>query len=838
MAASRARLVLAGAVLAVLLYAGASRVGPVPALGGFLDPAGGAWALARVADLPRRSAARIPGLGAPVEVRYDDRGVPHIFAASEEDAWRAEGYVVARDRLFQLELQTRAAAGTLAELLGPNPRIVAADRTARRRGLGRAADRIFAGLDSTALIARAVRAYAQGVNAWIAGMSRGELPLEYRLLGARPAVWEPRHSLYLFHQMALTLAWDDPTLLRLRVRGLVGAAATEALFPLNSPIQEPIQPNGEAAPRYDFVRPLPPPGVPDTAAELVADARERAGLGLGLSQRRPGDGDAIGSNNWTVGPGRTAAGRALLAGDPHLELTLPSIWYEIHLHVAGGPDVAGVTLVGSPGVIIGFNRNVAWSFTNTGADVRDLYVETVDDSLRPARYRLDGEWRPVERRVEVVRGRHGAVLATDTVYFTHRGPMLREGGRWLSTRWTPFEASRPGEEFLRLDRAATVAEWLDGWKGYVAAAQNGVAADRAGTIAVRSTGKYPVRPGDGRGDELREGSTRAADWTGYLPLELYPFSLNPPQGFLASANQQPVDPRMNPRYFGSNWYSPWRALRINQLLRADSAVTPDAMRRYQTDPGSARADAFVPLFLGSAAALDAGGRSDDTLRRAAKLLAEWDRRYSRDNRRAMLFETAMGQLTRLVWDELVPPAARGDTAAEPVEVPAEAVLLELASDSTSAWWDDRRTPLVERRDAILGAALRRGLLLALRDLGPPDGDGWLWSRAHHANIYHLLRIPALSALDLPVQGGPSTLSPSPGRGNFGPSWRMVVELGPRVRAWATYPGGQSGNPASPRYRDRLETWLAGDLDTVLFPATPAELPAARTRSVLSLTGRR
>jgi penicillin amidase len=831
-----ARSVLAGAVLAVLVYAGARRVGPVPALGGFLDPANGVWGLARSANLPVHSAARIPGLTSPVEVLYDDRGVPHVFAATEEDAWRAEGFVVARDRLFQLELQTRATAGTLSALLGP--RLLEVDRAARRRGLAGAADRTFAALDSGAAIFRAARAYAAGVNAWMDAMPRAELPIEYRLLGTRPERWEPRYSLYLFNQMALTLAWQDETLSRIRVRGLVGASATEALFPLNSPIQEPIQPNGEGAPRYDFVRPLPRPGAPDTAAENASREREGVEVALGLSPRNPGLGDAIGSNNWAVGPKRSASGHALLAGDPHLELTLPSIWYEIHLHVPGRLDAAGVTLVGSPGVIIGFNRNVAWSFTNTGADVRDLYVETVDDPARPTRYRLDGGWRPVQARIEVVRGPGGRVLATDTVYFTHRGPMLREGSRWLSMRWTPYEAAHPGEEFVGLDRAGSVAEWLDGWKEYVAAAQNGIVADRTGTIAIRSTGKFPVRPGDGRGDELRDGSTSAADWPGYLPLELYPFSLDPAQGFLASANQQPVDPRVNPRYFGSNWYSPWRAMRINQLLRADSAVTPDAMRRYQTDPGSARADAFAPLFLAAARAEDAAGRGDDTLRLAARLLGEWDRRYTRDNRRAVLFEAAMSALVPLVWDELIPAAGRDSAAAEPVEEPAEAVLLELASDSTSPWWDDRRTRAVETRDMILAAALRRGLLAALRDHGAPDGGGWVWSAAHHANIYHLLRIPAFSALGLAVQGGPSTLSPSPGSGTHGPSWRMVVELGPEVRAWATYPGGQSGNPASSRYRDRLAGWLAGTLDPVLFPASPADLPAARVRSALHLTGGR
>lgn len=824
------RLLFALALCAASLYAAARPIGPAPALGPFLDPASGVWGLARTANLPPAFAARIGGLTAPVEVVYDERGVPHVFAATEEDAWRAQGYLVARDRLFQMELTARAASGTLSELVGA--RAVETDRAARRRGLAWSAERLFQSADAGSLLSRAASAYAEGVNTWIDGMRPAELPLEYRLLGARPRKWQPLHTYHFFNQMALTLAYEDETFLRLRARSLIGAAATEALFPVNSPIQEPIQPNGLSAPRYDFVRPLPGPGAPDTMAALAVAEREALDRALGLTPRPRGDGDAIGSNNWAVAPARSAAGHALLAGDPHLELTIPSIWYEIHLQVAGGLDVAGVAFPGAPGVIIGFNRNVAWSFTNTGADVRDHYEETVDDSTAPATYRLDGAWTPVERRVEFLRGRGGELLGTDTLYFTHRGPMVKDGARWLSVRWTPFEA-RGGEDFLQLDRAGSVAEWLDLWKGFVAPAQNGIAADRAGTIAIRSTGRYPIRPGDGRGDTVRSGGTAGSDWRGDVPLVEYPFALAPSQGFLASANQQPVDPRANRRYFGSNWISPWRAMRINQLLRSDGAVTPEAMRRYQTDPGSPRADAFVPAFLSAAAALDRAGRSDDSLRRAALLLSEWDRRYTRENRRAVLFEAALRALPALLWDELIPA---GDTTARPIVQPQDQVLLELAADAGSAWWDDRRTTETETRDAILARALRVGFSRVLREHGPPDGDGWIWANAQHANIYHLLGLPALSALGLPVQGGPSTLSPSSGAGTHGASWRMVVELGPEVRAWGTYPGGQSGNPASAWYMDRVPRWAAGELDTLLFPKSAADIPAGRVRSRLSLTG--
>ncbi len=319
-------------------------------------------------------------------------------------------------------------------------------------------------------------------------------------------------------------------------------------------------------------------------------------------------------------------------------------------------------------------------------------------------------------------------------------------------------------------------------------------------------------------------TVRQATGSATGPLAELPQAIDPAQGYLASANQQPIDPRIQPRYLGANWYSPWRALRINALLRADSAVTPDAMRQFQTDPGSALADRFVPAFL--AAAGRAPGR--DSLQRAAALLAQWDRRNVKSNQRAVLFEEAIRQLSPLLWDEL---EARSPGEASP-PTPGLAVVAELLADSASLWWDKRSTPdLVEDRDAILAEALVGALTETVRLHGEPDAGGWRWDKIRHANIYHLLRLPALSALDIPVQGGMSTLNPSSGRGTFGPSWRMVVELGAEMRAWGIYPGGQSGNPASSRYLDRLPAWVDGRLDTLFVPRTADE---AGTRLVSDL----
>jgi penicillin amidase len=817
----------AAVVLAALLYAGFRSIGPVPPLGSLLDPANGTWASAAATNFPSVQSRTIRGLSEPVQVVFDDRGVPHIFAKTELDAYRALGFVVARDRLFQMETQTRAASGRLSEWAGRG--VLEMDRDARELGLAWSAERKLAKADTASASYRALLAYADGVNHWIATMRPRDLPVEYRLLKKRPITWEPIHSLYFMSQMSRTLGLNDATMRRLRAQGLVGKEAADALFPLNSVIQEPIQPNGLGAPRYVF-SPLPAAGAPDKSVASAVGIVEGLLVSLARAGRTTG-GDALGSNSWAVAPSKSSTGHALLAGDPHLDLTLPSVWYEMHLVVPGQIDVAGVGFPGIPGVVIGFNRNVAWTFTNTGSDSHDYYREVVDSANAPKRYRVDGAWRNLHRRIEVYRGPAGEVLATDTVFYTHRGPMRRIEGAWVSMRWTAFEPSDELEIFLRAARASTSDQWLDAMSGFVAPTQNGLVADRSGNIAIRSAGLYPVRPGEGRGDLIQDGSRSSSDWSGALPLSSYPFSKNPAQGFLASANQQPVDPAQNPVYMGSDWYSPWRAMRINSLLRSTAKVTPDDMRKFQTDPGSARADAFVPLFLAAARRVDSAGVSTPALKRAATLLGEWDRLYVRENKRATLFEAAMLDLARRTWDELSSPGTDGTPE---FILPESQQLLRLSTYPESDWWDHRATPARETRDVILAASLEAAYTKLLEEKGDPATESWLWSNNRHANIAHLLQIGPFSAKKISVQGGPSTLSPSGGDGKQGASWRMVVELGPEVRAWGVYPGGQSGAPASARYRDRLSRWTMGQLEPILFPRTEKEIDRRRIISTLTL----
>lgn len=818
-------------VLAALSYAGARPVGPVPALGAVLDPANGVWSTALSAELPLDAATSIAGLSAETRVIYDDRDVPHIFAPTELDAYRAMGYVVARDRLFQMEMQARAGAGTISEVAGGSAAVLELDRQTRELGMGRAAERRMKNVDTTSRHWAQLVAYSDGVNSYIDGLKPRDLPIEYKLLGAKPMRWSPEKTFNLTMRMGWTLASSDDELTRLRVSALVGKAAAEALFPMHAPIVDPIQPNRDVVARFDSVT-ITPPGAPDTTALALLDKFTNSGLGKLASLISPRGMDAIGSNNWAVSPSRSASGHALLAGDPHLELSLPSIWYEVHLVVPGKLDVYGVTIPGAPGVVIGFNRDVAWTFTNTGADVMDYYVETVDDPASPKQYKLDGAWKPLEIRPELYRNASGKVVRTDTSRFTHRGPMAKVEGRWISVRWTVLESTRDHEAFLKASTSTTAMGMLDSAAAvYDAPAQNMLVADRGGNIGLRSTGLYPIRADTGRGDIMRDGSLSKSDWIGRWSLAEYPQGFNPTRGFLSSNNQEPLDPRDQPRYLGANWERPWRGMQINKLLYADSAVTPDAMRLYQSDPGSARADFFVPVLLAAALSQTSHPQAEK-LRHAATLIGEWDRKVTKQNSRAVLFEGIMSQLSRMLYDEL-----RKDSTVQ-APVPNDMITATLVSQPDNAWWDDKRTSAGENRDALIANAIVAGFDAVSKQYGEPTGENWQWDHVRTARINHVLRLAPFSRLNVPVQGGTSTLWPSSGSGTHGPSWRMVVELGPTIRGWGTYPGGQSGNPFSKRYDNRITQWSNGELDSLRVPATAEQLSSSQQHARLVLTPRR
>ena len=819
------RLLSSVTLLVVSLYLGNTRLGSLPPLLDFLDPTRGVWTIINSADQSKSDVGPLEGLSAEVQIIYDHRQVPHIYGETVEDVLLGLGYAVAKDRLFQLELQTRSAAGTLSEILGKE--VLPVDREMRQLGLAWSAEKNHAELDPTSQSYRYQSAYAQGVNAWINQMTLSDLPLEYHLIGKRPMEWLPQYSAYLMKRMGWTLSMKNTERQTSLASGLVGPTAARALFPVDSWIQEPIQPNGQIEPRFD-PNALPTPINPHNNGQEISYISE-----LFESSKKPSQDEftetTLGSNSWAISPSRSLSGNPIIAGDPHLGLSLPSIWYEAHLIVPGQLDVYGVTIPGSPAIAIGFNRNVAWTFTNTGSDVMDFYREQIDDPNNPQNYSLDNKWQSLEKRIEPYLDVDGTILAVDTVLHTHRGPTFRENQDYISMRWTVLEESGELDALSRIARAQSVDEWMSGMESWVAPTQNGLVIDRSGNIGIRSSGRYPVRPKGNLGNVIQDGTISGSDWTGWLDVSEYPGSVNPKQGYLTSSNQQPVDPAVFDSYLGSDWPPPWRAMQINKLLRSEDVYTIEDLIDFQTHPGSARADIFVAAFL--EASKNRNEPSDANLKQAKTLLMEWDRRYTKDNERAILFEVAMQKLAENTWDELKDPQGRM------LVRPGSTVLAGLLQAPENKWWDNRGTEnILETRDDILVKSLSEAVEIVSGRYGPAVEGGWQWSRLQTANIYHLLNIPGLSALKLPVQGGPETLNPSSGNGRHGASWRMAVEFGDTIIARGVYPGGQSGNPLSPSYKNRLDDWSSGKLQELYFPQSQEELANSSVKSVRLIPG--
>jgi len=812
----RSRLVLkeivsvALAVVFVVLFA--MPLGPLPPLGNLLNPNGGVWTTAEGAKRAAFEELRIPGLDGDVTVLRDTWGVPHIFATTNHDLFLALGYVHAQDRMWQMDIQYRFAAGRLSEVLGKS--YVGPDTFLRTIGLEREAVRYLATLPSSDSTRLVLEAYAAGVNEWIARTAARDLPLEYKLLNYAPEPWTPRHSLTEGGLIAFGLSADFTDVELGLLQDGLGPAAVDELFPVTPPIPiPPVMPNGTrgGGPAID----------PAAARDILAKAR---GLEPFVSPLR----DGIGSNNWVVAGNRSSTGRPLLAGDPHLSFQLPAIWYEVHLR-GGDYDVYGVTFPGIPGVFIGFNRDIAWSETNTGADVTDFYRETVNPA-NPDEYRFRNRWLPFETIPETIRVKGGADVAV-TVKRSVHGPPVTERGETVAMRWTGNESGTDVAASLAWMKAGTWTEFRDALRLFKNPAQNFAFASwdpalQASTIAIRSNGLFPIR-NNTLGRVPLDGASGDFEWTGWVPFDAYPEAVNPPEGYVASANQIPAG-QGYPHYLGWQWDPGYRARRINGLLSAtisaNGTVTPRDMRTFQGDTLDVAAREFIPFILAANP-----GCPTVVCRQAVLALAQWDYRMETNRTGATIWYTFIRKFRE---DTFGDEWAAGNVS--DLMLPYPDVLERLVKSSpNSPWFDDVRTAGVERRDDIL----RRAMTETVADLAARLGNDpftWSWGRVHTRVFAHLSGLDALQRGPYPAEGDDITLDTGAGlEAHAGPSWRMVVTLGTPEDSTTVFPGGESGNPLSVHYADQLEVWLRREHKTVSYPATAA-LPAGRLESTLIL----
>jgi len=773
-----------------------TRIGILPPIGKFLDPFAGFWQNSEGQSSPYEEIVTVPGLEKSARVFYDERRVPHIFAESETDLYFLQGYITARERLFQMQLQAFAASGRLSEMFGEIA--FETDRLARRRGMAWAAERSVAALNSNEKMMGIIQAYSNGVNAWLENMSIRQIPLEFKMLDLKPESWSPLKTLALLKYMSNMLtgkSWDFGFTNSLAI---LGPDEFKRLFPRQPDSQDVIVP-----PPYDTVETLTTIDTPEFFQPVT-------GVGALI---QPEIDASLGSNNWAVSGTKTKSGKPILCNDPHLALNLPSIWFEMQLH-GPGINVYGVALCGAPGIITGFNQNIAWGVTNASRDVQDWYrIEFRDSSM--SEYEFDGKWVKTEMRTETILVRGGQAVM-DTVLYTLHGPVVYDSrfsdpGKPinLAMRWTAHDESNESMTFYGLNRAKNHDDYREAISHFLSPGQNFVFASSNGDIAITHQGRFPVR-WPWQGWFIMDGSDPKHLWQGWIPNDDNPHILNPERGFVSSANQAPVT--ITYSYDVSGWYENFRNRRINEQLNGATGITPEDMMQLQNDNFSWTASMTAPLLLSN---LDTGNIPEKGMK-YYDAMRQWNYYFEPERIAPSLFELWSKETYRRIWADDLPDG----------EWPSVHHTLELLkSDSTFKYSDDKSTPgNVETFSDLVNASFQYAVD-SLERMSVQSYDGVHWTDLKGTFLQHLMRVEPFNRRNIRNGGGANIVNAT-GQRN-GPSWRMIVELGDVPRAWGIIPGGQSGNPGSPFYDNQVSTWVAGEYYELIYLISPDALPAGK-----------
>lgn len=762
---------------------------------------------------------KLPGLAAAVEIVFDTHGIPHVFAKSWTDACRALGYVHASDRLWQMDMFRRRAEGTLSQVLGSDQ--LEHDKLVRRLGIARGCREIWESDAIPAEMRAQLEAYTEGVNARIEELQKTGFSGMFNSLDYEPELWKPVDCTTFGKYMA----WDqsgteDDLWFGVMVEKL-GVQAVEELWPLDRPYEIPTVSRQADRTKLSAVPLEPIPGAAD-AFETARQALARAGwFQRGLS---------FGSNNWAVDGTKTKSGKPILASDPHLGFTLPSLWYTCHLSV-NGRNVAGVTFPGSPVVIIGHNDRIGWGITNMQSDAVDYFVETTRPG-DPLQYRHRGEWKRVERRTEQIPLRDEEPVEID-IHSTVHGPIISREGRAITLCWTGLGPTSEMIAFWEMNHAQNQQEWLAAADKITAPPLNLCYADAEGNILLHPCGKHPVRL-SGRGRIPMDGASGDFDWGDSIPRESLPLVHNPAEHFVASANGRPA-PLGYPYYLGWMWDPSYRTRRIHEMLSTADNLTIESMQSIQLDAHDLCAERFLPAMLSS---LETEPLDDSYAKLVADALKQWNYDAVPDSVGPIVWVCWLDAFRSAVWDDEW--TARGIKKAagswgfsglnrrEPMMEVLEFMTLE---NPEAIWFDDRATDEREHRDDIA----RRTFLEVCKKLQAAHGDKLTkleWKHFNRLKINSMTAEGTLAREAGPVPGTKFTVNPGSDGGTVGggASFRMIVDFGDPGASIGVYPGGQSDDPASTQYDDQMKLWAAGKYAPLGLVSDPSKLPTGTART--------
>lgn len=776
----------------------------------------------------------VGGLQQEVTVDRDRWGVPHIRAASVEDLAEAQGYVMAQDRLWQMDLLRRVARGQLSEILGE--RTLQIDKDFRTLGLGRAADREATILEPEPR--KILEAYARGVNHFIE-QHRNSLPLEFSLLDYKPQAWKAADTLAISGYMyrTLTNTWERE-LNRAKVTERAGPDRARDLFSQESSMDHFVvgDPNvlndgsqrSATDPDDEDDDDMPSDTVlkaqghgpgditwPSSELDLTSAIAESIQGFLAESQNEIRQG--LGSNNWVVGGAHTATGKPLLANDTHLELMIPSIWYEVHL-TAPGWNVKGFTLPGAPMVIIGHNERIAWGFTNNGADVQDLYIDTFNPAS-PTEYRVGGNWAKAQVLDETIRvkGRPDEHLR---VALTRHGPIVhREGDKCYALRWTATEPGGLANSYNWLGKARNWKEFRDTLKRVWGPGQNAVYADVEGNIGYIMAARVPIRK-KGHGEVPVPGDTDDYEWTGYIPFEQLPQALNPGSGFIVTANARVVGPNYKP-YLTDRWEEPYRAARIYDLLHDRLDLRTEDMLKVQTDTYSYPHVFLAQQLLGAA---KTAKPKDLRAQRLIEGLKDWNGIADANSP-----EVSFLHVTRDAALELLLQPFLGKDAAL-YQWRSTAFLQKVLGDRAPKWLPSA----YKNYDELLIAAADTAVSRLAEKSKSEHIEDWAWKKFNSLDMFHPLGREGLLKTFLSITGKPQSgtaYSVRAATNHHGPAMRFVANPADWDETILLITAGESGQPGSSHYSDQFSYWYEGK---PIFAPFSDDAEAKATKHTLTL----
>lgn len=782
-------------VTAGLVFVLNKQWGIVPPLGKFISPQHGFWQNAEPSGKNFGADLKFEGLKGKAEVYLDERLVPHVFAENDEDLYFIQGYLHAKFRLFQMDLQTKAAEGRASEIAGK--KAIEFDRRQRRLGMRFAAENAMKEIEKDPQSKAMFDAYTNGVNAYIGSLKESQIPVEYKILNFKPEKWSNLRTALLLKMMAKMLSSEtESDLPNTNAKSFFSEDELKAIYPQVPDSLLPIVPKGTV-----FDKPGIVPVQPATADSLYFRNKELvANRPVSESER------SNGSNNWVVAGSKTQSGAPILCNDPHLELSLPSIWYEMQLATPTS-NAYGVSLPGSPFIIIGFNDSIAWGVTNAQRDVKDYYEIKFKDKSK-AEYWFNGQWTATTRRPETIKVKGGKTVY-DTVAYTAFGPVMYDESfsddisnkRNLAIRWTAHDPSNEGMTLYKLNRAKNYDEYAEALKSFLCPGQNFVFASKAGDIAIWQQGKFPAR-WNRQGLYVMPGEDSSYMWQGFIPQPENPHSKNPERGFLESANQRPADSAY-PYFIPGSYITP-RAITIERYLSQMNGITPEDMKRLQNNYFNSLAEDARSILLQYVKENDL----DAAAKKYLDIVRNWDLMASPESQGQTVYQCWWDSLEAEIWkDELerIKPMASW---------PEEQTTMELLKkDSALKFINNVNTPQQETLYDVVTAALKK----AAASLAKKEEAGKLeWAKFKEPTVYHLLKESLLpfARRNLNIGGAGNIVNAV--TKSHGPSWRMVVQLTDQTEAYGVYPGGQSGNPGSKYYDDYIDNWVAGKYNKLWF----------------------